>query len=117
MDLYNNFCKHQYWRQAAVIDAAPCGQAYEIIASLIVAWPTSSDSANGARLHCVVMLLMCLYVLTKFYLAISIEVQLAIEYDSRWALCFGHATLEGKHVAPEYGGDHFYDHNGGKVIK
>ena len=64
------------------------------------------------------MLLVCLYILTEFYLAMSIEVQLAIVYYFRWALCFGHATLEGEHVAPEHGGIyHFYDHDGGQMIK
>ena len=33
----------------------------------------------------------------------SVEVQLAVEYDSRWALCFGDATLQGEHVALEHG--------------
>ena len=48
----------------------------------------------------------------------SIEVQLAIDYGFRWALCFGHATSESKHVAPEYGSVyHFYDNDGGKILE
>ena len=61
---------------------------------------------------------MCLHIFTKFHLAASIEVQLAIEYDFRRTLCFGHATFEGKHVAPEHGGVyHLYDNNRRELLK
>ena len=64
------------------------------------------------------MFFVCLHVLTKLHLAVSVEVQLAVEYDFRWALCFGDATLQGKHVAPEHGCVyHFYDYDRGEVIK
>ena len=33
-------------------------------------------------------------------IATSFEVQAAVEYDFRWALSLGDATLQGKHVAP-----------------
>ena len=65
-----------------------------------------------------VMRHLCLYVFTKFHLTLDIVVHLEIEYDFRWALCFGHTTLEGKHVALEHNGVyHFHNHNGGKVFK
>ena len=64
------------------------------------------------------MLLVYLYAFTEFHLAMSIEVQFAIEYDFKWALCFGHVTIEGGHSVPEHNGVyHFYYHDGGKVIK
>ena len=43
------------------------------------------------------------YILTKFHLAVSVEVQLAVECDFRWALRFGDATLQREHAASEHG--------------
>lgn len=48
------------------------------------------------------MFFVCLHILTKFHLAVNVEVQLAVEYDFRWALRFGDATLQGEHLAPDY---------------
>ena len=60
-------------------------------------------------MHAVIMFFVCLHVLTEFHLAMSVEVQFAVEYDFRWALHFGDATLQGKYVAPEHGCvDHVY---------
>ena len=61
---------------------------------------------------------MCLYVLTEFHRAMSVEVQFTIEYDFRWALCLGDATLQGQHVAPEHGYVYyFYGYDREQVIK
>ena len=61
---------------------------------------------------------MCLHILTEFHLAVSIESQLAVEYDFRWALRFRDATLQGKHVALEHGYVyHFCYYNRRQVIK
>ena len=61
---------------------------------------------------------MYLHIFTKFHLAVSIEVQFAIEYDFRWTLCFGHATFEGKHGAPEHGCVYlFYDNDGREMFE
>ena len=49
------------------------------------------------------MFFVYLHVLTEFHLTMSVEVQFAIEYDFRWALCLGDATLQGKYVAPKHG--------------
>ena len=117
MDLHNNFYRDRHWYPTVAIDAAFLGQAYEIIASLTVVWPGDSG-ANATRLHCVVTLLVCLYVFTEFHLVMSIEVQFEIEYDLRRALGFGHSTLEGKHAAPEHGCIyHLYYYDGEEVVK
>merc|ERR1712086_450742 len=59
-----------------------------------------------------------LYVLTKLHLTMRVEVQFAFEYDFRWALSFGDATLQGKHVAPEHGCVyHFYYYDRRRVVK
>ena len=43
-----------------------------------------------------------------------VEIQFAVEYDFRWALCLGDAALQGKHVAPEHGCVyHFNDYDRG----
>ena len=47
----------------------------------------------------------------------SIKVQFAIGYDFRLDLCFGHNTLEGKHIVLEHGDIYqFCDYNEGKVM-
>ena len=64
------------------------------------------------------MFFVCLHVLTEFHLAMSVKVQFAIEYDFRWALRLGNATLQGEHVAPEHGYVyHFYYYDRRQVIK
>ena len=64
------------------------------------------------------MFFVCLHVLTKLHLTVRIEVQLVVEYDFRWALRFGDATLQGKHVAPEHGCVyHFYYYDRRQVVK
>ena len=64
------------------------------------------------------MFFMRLHVLTRLHLAVSVEAQFAVEYDFRWALCLGDATLQGEPVAPEHGCVyHFYDYDSGQVIK
>ena len=64
------------------------------------------------------MFFVCLHVLTKSHLALSVEVQCTVEYDFRWALRLGGATLQGEHVAPEQGCVyHFYHYDRRKVIK
>ena len=51
-------------------------------------------------------------------IATSFEVQAAVEYDFRWALSLGDATLQGKHLAPEHGYvHHFYHYDRRQVIK
>ena len=64
------------------------------------------------------MFFVCLHVLTKLYFAVSIEVQLAAEYDLRWALHFRDATLQSKHVAPEHSCIyHLYYYDRRQVVK
>ena len=64
------------------------------------------------------MFFVCLHVLTEFHLAMSVAVQFAVEYDFRWALRLGDATLQGKHVAPEHGCVyHIYYYDKRQVIK
>jgi hypothetical protein len=59
-----------------------------------------------------------LHVLTEFHFAVSVEVQFAVEYDLKWALRLGDATLQGKNVAPEHGCVyHFYHYDRRQVIK
>ena len=61
---------------------------------------------------------MRLHILTKLHFAVSVEVQFAVEYDLKWALRLGDATLQGKHVAPEHGCVyHFSYYDRRQVIK
>ena len=73
MNLCNDFARHCQWCLAAAIDVGSCGQAYEIVTSLAVVWH-GGYGVDCAQLHGTVMLLVCLYILTKFHLAMSIEV-------------------------------------------
>ena len=69
-------------------------------------------------MHGVIMVFVCLQVLTEFHLAVSVEVQLVVEYGLRWALRLGDATLQGKHVASEHGCVyHFYYYDRRQVVK
>ena len=78
----------------------------------------SSYCTNGTCLYAVVMLFMSLYVLTKFHLAMSIEVQSAVENNFRWALSLRHAALEGKHITPKHRSIHHFNYNNrGKMVK
>ena len=100
-----------------MINAASCGQAYEIILSLVIAWP-GGDGANCAQLRGIGMPLMCLHMITGLHLTTSIKVQLVTEYGFRWTLCFGHVTFKGKYVAPEHDGVyHFCNNDGRKMSK
>ena len=71
---------------------ASCGRSNKIIISPIVAWPCD-NGCDGARLHYVVVFFVCLHVLIKFHLAMSVAVQFAVEYDFRLALCLGHTAI------------------------
>jgi hypothetical protein len=64
------------------------------------------------------MLIVYLYIPTNFHIAMSIEVQLVIEDDFRWVLCFGRAAFESKYIAPEHGNVYYiHGNNGEKTFK
>jgi hypothetical protein len=82
--LRTSFIQHWHWCPAAVINVVSCRQACDIIVSLVIAWP-GGNGADCVRLHGIIMLLVCLYIFSKFHLAMGIDVQLVIEYD--YGLC------------------------------
>ena len=88
-----------------------------LITPTLIAWSCGNDS-DGARLRVIVMFFLCLHMLAKFHLAMSVEIQFAVEYDFRWTLRLGDVTLQGEHVALDHSCVYrFYYYDRRQVIK
>ena len=64
----------------------------EVVGTSIVA-RTSVDGPNGMCFHVIVVLLMSLDILTKFYFAMILVVELASEDNFKWALSLGNSMF------------------------
>ena len=86
MDLIDNLLRHKYQRPVLAVDSAPCVKADEVVTSLRVPSGACGNSANSARCHGIVVLLVRLHTFAKFNFAVGVEVKHAIQNNLSRAL-------------------------------
>ena len=105
-----------------LINLSPSCQAEEIIVPLRIPGGPQGPCSSGPWLHCIIMLIMHLDILTKLAVAMLIVLNGSACHNGSGAQCLGHSLLVGKsilleHCPPDHLNNHIVENSSSRFFQ